>query len=146
MACDLNEIAHIVKSMNPQTLNAHVTSHDKPVRLVCEDGQALLSVLKEEEQQAMKQELDDINKRYQDVRCATSARQASLVEALLLSQQFRDIHKEVVTWLDRCDENFRKLDDEAQAAELQQERIKVRAYLPKTSLGIKYCPHYHLST
>jgi len=42
-----------------------------------------------------------------------------------LSQQFRDIHKEVVTWLDRCEENFRKLDDES-VAELQQERIKVR--------------------
>lgn len=76
-----------------------------------ENGEALIPALKDET-------------RYQSVKNDTSVRQAALVEALLLSQQFRDIHKEVVTWLDRCEENFRKLDDES-VAELQQERIKV---------------------
>lgn len=108
-----------------QALNADVASHEKPVKSVCESGEALLPVLKEEEQQAVRDDLDGIKTRYQGVNSRTAARQAALVEALLLSQQFRDIHKEVVTWLDRCEENFRKLDDES-VAELQQERIKVR--------------------
>ena len=95
------------------------------MKAVCEDGEALIPALKNEEQQAVKDDLDSIKARYRDVNGKTSARQAALVEALLLSQQFRDIHKEVVTWLDRCEENFRKLDEES-VAELQQERIKVR--------------------
>lgn len=94
------------------------------MRLVCEDGEALLAALKDEEQQAVTDEVNRIKSRYQNVSSRTSGRQATLVEALLLSQQFRDIHKEVVTWLDRCEENFRKLDEES-VAELQQERIKV---------------------
>lgn len=89
-----------------------------------ENGEALIPALKDEEQQAIKDDLESIKTRYQGVKNDTSVRQAALVEALLLSQQFRDIHKEVVTWLDRCEENFRKLDDES-VAELQQERIKV---------------------
>lgn len=91
---------------------------------MCENGEALIPALKDEEQQAIKDDLESIKTRYQSVKNDTSVRQAALVEALLLSQQFRDIHKEVVTWLDRCEENFRKLDDES-VAELQQERIKV---------------------
>ena len=94
------------------------------MRLVCEDGEALLAALKDEEQQAVTADVNIIKSRYQHVSSRTSGRQATLVEALLLSQQFRDIHKEVVTWLDRCEENFRKLDEES-VAELQQERIKV---------------------
>lgn len=84
-------------------------------------------MLPDDEQQSVRDDLDSIKTRYQNVKNETSARQASLVEALLLSQQFRDIHKEVVTWLDRCEENFRKLDD-GSVAELQQERIKVRMF------------------
>ena len=84
-------------------------------------------MLPDDEQQSVRDDLDSIKTRYQIVKNETSARQASLVEALLLSQQFRDIHKEVVTWLDRCEENFRKLDD-GSVAELQQERIKVRMF------------------
>jgi len=102
-----------------------VAAHEKPVKSVCENGEALIPVLQDDEQQNVKDDLDSIKTRYQNVKNETSARQASLVEALLLSQQFRDIHKEVVTWLDRCEENFRKLDD-GSVAELQQERIKVR--------------------
>lgn len=94
------------------------------MKSVCEGGEALMSMLPDNEQQAVKEDLNNINTRYQNVKSETSARQASLVEALLLSQQFRDIHKEVVTWLDRCEENFGKLDD-GSVAELQQERIKV---------------------
>ena len=101
-----------------------MASHEKPVKSVCENGEALLPALKDEEQQTVTDELDSIKKRYRDVNSRTSARQAALVEALLLSQQFRDIHREVVTWLDRCEENFRKLDEET-VAELQQEQIKV---------------------
>lgn len=101
-----------------------MAAHEKPVKSVCENGEALIPVLQDDEQQSVKEDLDSIKTRYQNVKNETSARQASLVEALLLSQQFRDIHKEVVTWLDRCEENFRKLDD-GSVAELQQERIKV---------------------
>ena len=101
-----------------------MASHKKPVKSICENGEALLPALKDEEQQAVTDDLDNIKKRYRDVNSRTSARQAALVEALLLSQQFRDIHREVVTWLDRCEENFRKLDQES-VAELQQEQIKV---------------------
>ena len=110
-----------------QALNANVAAHEKPVKSVCENGEALIPVLQDDEQQTVKDDLDSIKTRYQNVKNETSARQASLVEALLLSQQFRDIHKEVVTWLDRCEENFGKLDD-GSVAELQQERIKVRKF------------------
>ena len=110
-----------------QILNANVAAHEKPVKSVCENGEALIPVLPDDEQQSVRDDLDSIKTRYQIVKNETSARQASLVEALLLSQQFRDIHKEVVTWLDRCEENFRKLDD-GSVAELQQERIKVRMF------------------
>ena len=91
---------------------------------VCEMGEALLIALKEDEQSAMKEKLDDVAKRYQAVSDQTASRQAQLVEALLLSQQFRDINKEVVTWLDRCEDAIQKLDDEKKS-ELQQERINV---------------------
>ena len=111
-------------SICSQTLNADVVAHEKPVVSLCEDGEALLPALKDEEQKAVTDDLNSIKTRYQDVNSRTSTRQGTLVEALLLSQQFRDIHKEVVTWLDRCEENFRKLDEES-VAELQQERIKV---------------------
>ena len=84
-------------------------------------------MLQDDEQQTVRDDVDSIKTRYQNVKNETSARQASLVEALLLSQQFRDIHKEVVTWLDRCEENIGKLDD-GSVAELQQERIKVRRF------------------
>lgn len=114
-----------------QALNADVAAHEKPVKSVCENGDALITVLQDDEQQTVKDDIDSIKTRYQNVKNETSARQASLVEALLLSQQFRDIHKEVVTWLDRCEENFRKLDD-GSVAELQQERIKVRMVRPCT--------------
>ena len=110
-----------------QAVNADVAAHEKPVKSVCENGEVLIPVLQDDEQQSVKDDLDSIKTRYQNVKNETSARQASLVEALLLSQQFRDIHKEVVTWLDRCEENFRKLDD-GSVAELQQERIKVRMF------------------
>ena len=110
-----------------QALNADVAAHEKPVKTVYENGEALIAVLQDDEQQSVREDLDSIKNRYQNVKNETSARQASLVEALLLSQQFRDIHKEVVTWLDRCEENFRKLDD-GSVAELQQERIKVRMF------------------
>ena len=111
-------------SICSQALNADVAAHEKPVVSLCEDGEALLPALKDEEQKAVTDDLNSIQTRYQDVNSRTSTRQGTLVEALLLSQQFRDIHKEVVTWLDRCEENFRKLDEES-VAELQQERIKV---------------------
>lgn len=114
-----------------QALNADVAAHEKPVKSVCENGEALIPVLQDDEQQAVREDLDSIKTRYQSVKSETSARQSSLVEALLLSQQFRDIHKEVITWLDRCEENFRKLDD-GSVAELQQERIKVRMFKPCT--------------
>ena len=104
-----------------------MAAHEKPVKSVCESGEALIPVLPDDEQQPVREDLDSIKIRYQNVKNETSARQASLVEALLLSQQFRDIHKEVVTWLDRCEENFRKLDD-GSVAELQQERIKVKMF------------------
>lgn len=108
-----------------------MAAHEKPVKSVCENGEALIPVLQDDEQQAVREDLDSIKTRYQSVKSETSARQSSLVEALLLSQQFRDIHKEVITWLDRCEENFRKLDD-GSVAELQQERIKVRMFKPCT--------------
>lgn len=104
-----------------------MAAHEKPVKSVCENGEALIPVLQDDEQQSVKDDLGSIKIRYENVKNETSARQASLVEALLLSQQFRDIHKEVVTWLDRCEENFRKLDD-GSVAELQQERIKVAMF------------------
>ena len=107
-----------------QKLSGDVSSHKQPVASVCEMGQTLLIALKEDEQSAMKDKLDDVAKRYQAVSDQTTSRQAQLVEALLLSQQFRDIHKEVVTWLDRCEDAVAKLDDEKKP-ELQQERINV---------------------
>lgn len=127
-----------------QGLNADVVSHDKPVKSVCEDGEVLLHILKDEEQQAVKDDLDSMKARYRDVNSGTSGRQVALVEALLLSQQFRDIHKEVVTWLDRCEENFRNLDQES-VAELQQERIKVRekCFLISTHFGPRIDSRVH---
>lgn len=127
-----------------QILNADVVSHDKPVKSVCKDGEVLLHILKDEEQQAVKDDLDSVKARYRDVNSATSGRQVALVEALLLSQQFRDIHKEVVTWLDRCEENFRNLDQES-VAELQQERIKVRkkCFLISTRCGPRIDSRVH---
>lgn len=127
-----------------QILNADVVSHDKPVKSVCKDGEVLLHILKDEEQQAVKDDLDSIKARYRDVNSGTSGRQVALVEALLLSQQFRDIHKEVVTWLDRCEENFRNLDQES-VAELQQERIKVRkkCFLISTHCGPRIDSRVH---
>lgn len=108
-----------------QPLNTDVASHSKPVQAVCETGQALLIALKDDEQTAMTEKLDDIKQRYKTVSDDTTKRQAHLVEALLLSQQFRDLYKESVTWLDRCEESLKKLDDEGQSSELQQERVKV---------------------
>lgn len=107
-----------------QKLSGDVSSHKQPVDSVCEMGEALLIALKEEDQSSMKDKLDDVAKRYQAVSDQTTLRQAQLVEALLLSQQFRDIHKEVVTWLDRCEDAIEKLNDEKKP-ELQQERINV---------------------
>ena len=93
---------------------------------VCDTGDSVLIALKEDEQESMKEELDKVKERYQEVSDQTSTRQSHLVEALVLSQQFRDIHKEVETLLDRCEDNFLKLDDESQPAEVQQEIIKVK--------------------
>ena len=109
-----------------QNLNSDVASHKKTVSSVCDTGDSVLIALKEDEQESMKEELDKVKERYQEVSHQTSTRQSHLVEALVLSQQFRDIHKEVETLLDRCEDNFLKLDDESQPAEVQQEIIKVK--------------------
>lgn len=106
-------------------LNTDVASHLKPVETICETGASLLDALKDDEQTAMKEKLDDIKRRYKGISDGTTKRQAHLVEALLLSQQFRDLYKESVTWLDRCEESLKKLDEEGQSSELQQERVKV---------------------
>lgn len=103
-----------------------MASHEVPVKSVCETGDQLLIALKDDEQTALKEKLDDIKNRYKTVSSDTSTRQAHLVEALLLSQQFRDIYKECVTWLDRCEESLKVLDEEGHSSELQQERVKVR--------------------
>lgn len=102
-----------------------MASHQNPVKSVCETGEQLLIALKDDEKAALKEKLDDIQKRYKTVSSDTSTRQAHLVEALLLSQQFRDIYKECVTWLDRCEESLKVLNEEGHSSELQQERVKV---------------------
>lgn len=83
--------------------------------------------LGEDDGAEIKQKLDDIKKRFENVNEQASSRQTQLVELLLLTQQYLHIVNEVTTRLRRAEDNIAKLKDEAHAAEVEQERIKVSA-------------------
>ena len=100
--------------------------HSGPVNQVLDNGQTLLLALGEEESADMKAKLDSIKTRFRNINDEASARQAQLVELLLLTQQYLHIVSEVTTRLSRAEENVAKLeDDKGHAAEVEQERIKV---------------------
>lgn len=77
----------------------------------------------------MKQKFDEIKTRFDQINDQASKRQAQLVELLLLTQQYLHIINEVTTRLSRAEENMTKLkDNKGQAAEVEQERIKVSTH------------------
>jgi hypothetical protein len=100
--------------------------HSGPVNQVLDNGQTLLIALGEDEGADMKTKLDNIKTRFGNINDQASARQAQLVELLLLTQQYLHIVSEVTTRLGRAEENVAKLeDDKGHAAEVEQEKIKV---------------------
>lgn len=99
--------------------------HTGTVNQVLDSGQTVLMALGEDEGADMKAKLDRIRSRFANINTLASARQAQLVELLLLTQQYLHIVNEVTTRLGRAEENMVKLEEKGHAAEVEQERIKV---------------------
>ena len=102
-----------------------MAAHEPLFKAVYDTGDTLLMACNEEEEAGIKDKLDNLKYRHKEVYKLTAQRQSQLVEALLLSQQFADICKEVKTRLDRSEALLQKIDEEkSKGIDIQKEKLK----------------------
>ena len=92
---------------------------------VNELGDTILMACNEEEEPAIREKLDKLNYNKRSLDQLIKERQSHLVEALLLAQQFADIHTEATARLDRTELMLRFIDEsKSKGVAIQQEKLQ----------------------
>ena len=108
-----------------QALSADIAAHEPTYKAVTDMGDTLLMACNEEEEPVIRDKLDNLKYKYDEVKKKTGERQAQLVEALLLSQQFSDMHKEADARLTRTEDYLKDIDESrSKGIEIQKEKMK----------------------
>ena len=108
-----------------QGMSADVAAHEPALKAVFDTGETLLMACNEEEEPTIKEKVDNLKYRHEEVKTKTAERQGQLVEALLLSQQFSDMEKEATLRFTRTEEYLKDIDESrAKGIEVQKEKLK----------------------
>ena len=108
-----------------QTLSADIASHEPTYKAVIDTGDTLLMACNEDEELGIRDKLDNLKYKHEEVKKQTGERQAQLVEALLLSQQFSDIYKETESRLSRTEDYLSDINEsKSKGIEVQKEKLK----------------------
>ncbi len=102
-----------------------MAAHDPQLKNLCSEGELLLSACNDEEEPILREKLENLKQRQSHLNDRINKRQANLVEALLLSQQYSDMVKEVTSRLDRTSDLLQKIDDDkTRGLDVKKERLK----------------------
>ena len=102
-----------------------VATNEPRLKEVFDTGEMLLMACNEDEEPAIKEKIDNLKYRHEEVIGKTGERQAQLVEALLLSQQFADMYKETQSRLKRTEEYLKDIgESRSKGIEVQKEKHK----------------------
>ena len=108
-----------------QVLSSDIAAHEPTYKAVIDMGDTLLMACNEDEEPAIRDKLDNLKYKYEEVKKQTGERQAQLVEALLLSQQFSDMCKETESRLSRTEDYLSDIDEsKSKGIEIQKEKLK----------------------
>ena len=108
-----------------QTLSGDIAAHEPTYKAVVDMGDTLLMACNEEEEPGIREKLDNLKYKHEELKKQTNERQAQLVEALLLSQQFSDMHKETEARLTRTEDYLNDINDsKSKGIEIQKEKLK----------------------
>ena len=106
-------------------LAADVHSKDPEFKDFFEIGATILAGCNEDEAPTIKDKIDSLKKNKQKVNKETTERQEALVEALILSQQFSDVHKDVTNRLTTTENLLKQVDEEkGRGVEMQKEKLQ----------------------
>lgn len=89
--------ADVVKEQlkNHQNFLMEIAEHESQFKALYAESDLLLSASNEDEEPIIREKIDTLKHRQRHLNDVTSERQANLIEALVLAQQFSDMVKEV---------------------------------------------------
>jgi len=116
-------------------LGEEVVSHEKQVLEVMESGNMLMKNISSDEAIQLKEKLDSINRRYNDLNSKATDLHKSANEALPLVQQFHKAHETLNSWMVSAESALKSMDSsgiqedemEQLAKEIQQNRPLIEA-------------------
>ena len=108
-----------------QSLSSDIASREPTYEAVVDTGNTLLMACNEDEEPVISDKLENLKYKHDEVKKKTGERQAQLVEALLLSQQFNDLFKETDSRLTRTEDYLKDIDESrSKGIEIQKEKLK----------------------
>jgi len=106
-------------------LTAEVNGKEPEFKDFFEIGATILAACNEDEAPAIKEKIDSVKFNKQKVNKQTTERQEALVEALILAQQFADLHKDIVNRLTNTENLLKQVDEEkGRGVEMQKEKLQ----------------------
>uniref|UniRef100_A0A7M5V1J7 Uncharacterized protein n=1 Tax=Clytia hemisphaerica TaxID=252671 RepID=A0A7M5V1J7_9CNID len=106
-------------------LTAEVNGKEPEFKDFYEMGATILAACNEDEAPAVKEKIESLKHNKQKVNKETTERQEALVEALILAQQFADVHKDVTTRLTNTENLLSQVDEEkGRGVEMQKEKLQ----------------------
>lgn len=106
-------------------LAAEVHGKEPEFKDFYEIGATILAACNEDEAPAIKDQIDSLKKNKHKVNKETTERQEALVEALILAQQFSDVHKDVTNRLTNTENLLEQVDEEkGRGVEMQKEKLQ----------------------
>ena len=106
-------------------LAAEVHGKEPEFKDFFETGATILAACNEDEAPAIKDQIDSLKKNKHKVNKETNERQEALVEALILAQQFSDVHKDVTNRLTNTENLLEQVDEEkGRGVEMQKEKLQ----------------------
>ena len=106
-------------------LAAEVNGKEPEFKDFYEIGATILAACNEDEAPVIKDQIDSLKKNKHKVNKETTERQEVLVEALILAQQFSDVHKDVTNRLTNTENLLNQVDEEkGRGVEMQKEKLQ----------------------
>eukprot|EP00112_Aurelia_sp_Birch-Aquarium-sp1_P005323 Seg1602.4 transcript_id=Seg1602.4/GoldUCD/mRNA.D3Y31 product="Microtubule-actin cross-linking factor 1 isoforms 1/2/3/5" protein_id=Seg1602.4/GoldUCD/D3Y31 len=119
--------ADVVKEQlkNHQNFLMEIAEHESQFKALCAESDLLLSASNEDEEPIIREKIDTLKHRQRHLNDVTSERQANLIEALVLAQQFSDMVKEVSNRISVTEDILKKINEEkSKGIDVQKEKIK----------------------
>lgn len=117
-------VEKLLEQMDELTdLGEEVVSHDKQVREVMEAGTQLMKHISSDEAIQLKEKLDSIQRRYNDLSAKATDLHKAANEALPLVQQFHNAHDRLGSWMLSVEGQLQSMDSSGGLIEEEIERL-----------------------